>query len=245
MKKIIKKIFFFFIKKDSSVYRWMYYTFHWSPKGEINSYLKKKFRDRQVKFIQIGANDGITGDDIYGYIKRYNWEGILIEPVDYLFKSLKKTYRKHKGKLYFENIAISIQKGSLDFYYVDQYKVSDKLPAWLNQLGSFNRDQVLWVESKYPGTKVISKKVFCDTINAVAEKYGITTLDLLYIDTEGYDFEIIKSINFSNLRPELIFYEHRHLSAEEAEACEKLLEGQNYFFIKEKYNTLAVYKDKL
>jgi hypothetical protein len=53
-------------------------------------------------------------------------------------------------------------------------------------------------------------------------------VNLLQIDTEGYDFEIIKMVNFETLRPDVIHYEHRHLSDADRVACERLLASHGY-----------------
>jgi len=44
-------------------------------------------------FIQVGAYDGVTGDPICGYIRRYGWRGILLEPQRDVFLLLQKNYR--------------------------------------------------------------------------------------------------------------------------------------------------------
>ena len=38
-----------------------------------------------LSFVQIGSCDGITDDPINKYINSYSWNGILIEPIPYLF----------------------------------------------------------------------------------------------------------------------------------------------------------------
>ena len=43
--------------------------------------------------MQIGSNDGRSGDPLYLFIRRDAWRGVLIEPVDYVFRQLKKNYR--------------------------------------------------------------------------------------------------------------------------------------------------------
>lgn len=47
-------------------------------------------------FIQIGSNDGILHDQIHNYVMKYNWSGVLIEPVKYIFNSLVKNYENKK-----------------------------------------------------------------------------------------------------------------------------------------------------
>jgi FkbM family methyltransferase len=45
------------------------------------------------------------------------------------------------------------------------------------------------------------------TFNELCSKYNITHIHFLQIDTEGYDYEIIKSIDFNNVRIDVLQYE--------------------------------------
>ena len=65
-----------------------------------------------IKFIEIGANDGITWDPLFKFIKKYKWEGILVEPHPRYFRELVENYTSIiPGKIHFENIAISDDNG--------------------------------------------------------------------------------------------------------------------------------------
>ncbi len=43
------------------------------------SLLARKYKD--LHFIQIGANDGVTNDPIHDLVKSYHWKGVLVEPL--------------------------------------------------------------------------------------------------------------------------------------------------------------------
>ncbi len=47
---------------------------------------------------------------------------------------------------------------------------------------------------------------------AFARKYKIKRIDLLQIDTERYDYDIIKQIDFSLIKPRMICYETHNLT---------------------------------
>lgn len=61
------------------------------------------------------------------------------------------------------------------------------------------------------------------------ENFG--SVMILQIDTEGYDFNIIKSAFEANLTPPSIQYEHKHLSLGDQCQCRELLEGVGYSFL--------------
>ena len=93
------------------------------------------------------------------------------------------------------------------------------------------------------------------TFNELCGKYGITDIGYLQIDTEGYDAEIIKSINFTHINIDIIKYENwsfpvscftRH--GEEAKKYGVngmtdviyLLKGMGYNISKEKSDYVAI-----
>lgn len=247
LKQIIKKSAHFIAPPGSEVYNWLYYHFYWKPDGEIGRFIQdysKKKGKRKMKFIQVGANDGFTGDNIYWFIKYHQWSGILVEPIVYLFHKLKLTYRNFSQELFFENVAIADSDEPKDFYYIDNFEKDARYPEWLRQLGSFNKQQVEWVENGYPGLKLKTEKIKCTSLSNLVRKYNYFDLDFLYIDVEGYDFEIIKTIDFSILKPKLIYYEHRHLTPEDREASVKYLEGKSYNILKGEFDNLAILMDQ-
>src|SRR3989344_626219 len=88
-------------------------------------------KHRNVFFIQIGANDGMKFDSTYLYVKKYNWRGILVEPVGYVFEKLKDNYRSVNG-LIFENAAIGERDGFKNFYMLEKNE-KESLPLWYDE----------------------------------------------------------------------------------------------------------------
>ena len=67
-------------------------------------------------------------------------------------------------------------------------------------------------------------------------------MDLLQIDTEGYDYEILRTIDFSRLRPRFINYE-RELLQDDGPACRSMLSAAGYVLFdwgEDDKDTLAV-----
>ena len=69
---------------------------------------------------------------------------------------------------------------------------------------------LLHMESSIERTEVPSL-----TFESLCRKHGIGELDLLLIDAEGYDYEIIKGIDFERHRPRLLIYESILFSGDE------------------------------
>jgi|SaaInlV_100m_DNA_2_1039680.scaffolds.fasta_scaffold19128_2 FkbM family methyltransferase len=179
--------------------------------NEFNEIIEKIGDKEDFFFVQIGSHDGIGGgnDPLYEYIEKYNWSGILVEPVPYLYKELKKNY-EGCGNLVFKNVAISCEGGTMKFYSIEKHS-NPKNPFWYNQLGSFNKDVVLSHRQDIPEFDKYFKEEEIKTITFDSLVEGVNQIDLLHIDTEGYDLEIIKSIDFNKITPSMILYEHKHL----------------------------------
>ena len=166
-------------------------------------------------------------------IKKYNWSGILIEPRKNIFNKLKKTYKKHKN-LIFENVAISKKTGKRNLY---KLKDSNIKYSWEKGLATFYPTKTM---ASYDKKDIEIEKVnclkFCDLIN----KYNVKKVDFLQIDAEGYDYEIIKQIDFNKIKPTLLQYEYIHLNKNDQKECIKLLKDQGYKIFHQEYDSGAL-----
>jgi FkbM family methyltransferase len=243
MKNLIKNI----IPANSELYKIAqnFYNYrYWHPKewkGDVlEDYAQFK---KKVNFIQIGSCDGITADPINNLINKYEWHGILVEPVPYLFDKLKKNYEQVKGRLTFENSAIATSNGQLKFYRLKKSESSD-LPAWYDQLGSFSKDVVFKHKDSIPhfDELLIEDTVNAITFNDLVKKHSVEKIDFIQIDAEGYDYEILKMIPFSKYEIDFIMFENRHLSESDYKEALNLLK-QYGFKVGSKYkDTIAINK---
>ncbi|MGR9106459.1 MAG: FkbM family methyltransferase [Gammaproteobacteria bacterium] len=189
-------------------------------------------------FIQVGANDGIVHDPLYRHVLQNRWNGILIEPVRYYFELLKRNYSAG-NHLIFENVAISERDGYRELFRIREGL--DFLPQWTKGLGSFNRDVLMKHRWAIPDIQqyIVRETVQCLSLASLLARYAVERIDLIMIDTEGYDFEIIKQIDSTAVWPRVMIYEHKHLARDERLQCERLLSDRNYRLHKHFGNTLA------
>lgn len=201
----------------------------------INRFSRRK---RNVFFVQVGACDGMTLDPLRHFILRDGWRGIFVEPVPYVFERLVRNYKGRPG-LVFEKGAISTDDQPRDLHYLRQSE--DTLPVFYDQLGSFLPEVVLKHQDRITDIRerLVTERVSCMTLQGLLDKHRVEALDVLHTDTEGFDFEIIKQLDFQRVRPSLILYEHKHLSAGDRAACLKMLRAQRYSILEEEHDTLA------
>ena len=198
-------------------------------------------------FVKVGANDGITRDPCSDILLgNTTWKGLLIEPVPYCFKRLRENFWDSR-RFSLEQVAIGAAPGRTTFYYVDQEAIKSQpgLPSWYDQLGSFDRNHILKHLNGALEPFIVECEVEVCTLSEVLRRNGIRDLHLLHIDTEGHDYEVLKTLDLAKHAPVMIFVEHKHLpNTQKAEMLQLLLEngysvrdcGGDYFALNEEAN---------
>jgi len=174
-------------------------------------------------FIQIGANDGRTNDPIRRLVLKFGLRGILVEPQPDAFARLVHNY-SNAPQLAFENAAIAQAKGQATLY---RFKPGPGVPDWADCLASFSREHLIRNLADVKGEieeVVVPTMSFTDLIR----KHGLTEVDLLQIDTEGFDFEVIKLIDFDAFRPSIINFEQGLLIGKVRQECYQYLGKRSY-----------------
>jgi FkbM family methyltransferase len=192
----------------------------------LTQYLAKN-DPKDFFFVQIGAHNGIANDPIRKYVFKYGLRGILLEPQKEIFASLLENYKEHP-QLIFENVAISDKNETKSLYKIRSH--AQNLPKWADQLASFSKQTILCHGDVIPNiaSLIDVANVQCITLYALLDKYEIADVDLLQIDAEGYDYEIIKTIDFDKVKPRMIHFEHKHLNARDTGNCVKFLMKNGY-----------------
>jgi len=226
------------------------YLYHPAP-GTIDEFADKFSRSRKsVTLVQVGANDGINNDPIHKFIKRDGWKGVLLEPQGYVFREyLVPLYRKTEGIIPV-NAALEWTDGKKPIY-----RISASNSRWAHGLTTFNRSVLEEsVRSGYvtrqlqkegspvpenPEDFIVEEMVECISVDTLRKRYNLGKIDWLQIDTEGYDFEIIKMFTQSGTMPEIIVYENIHFSPGQKNECTVWLEKHGYRCTDFGPNTLA------
>lgn len=216
-----------------TLYRWAIR----SPEPVLPRAIRDALRGRMtVSFVQVGSHDGITGDPIHNLvIENTHWRGVFVEPVRRNFDRLRETYRTAKDsqrRLSFENAAIDHSTGVRKFFYLSDAIQSDKqllasLPFTYDQLSSFNKEHV---ESLGSGVRpyILEMDMPCLSLQDLLDKHRIEALDLIHIDTEGFDYSVLRQIDFNRYRPKVILYEHVHLTPQDQDSAIVLLKRHGY-----------------
>ena len=213
-----------------------------APRGKIARLLGEFARSYpDAKFVQVGSNDGYHRDPLRRHIVGRHWTGILVEPVPYVFRRLQERYRDAQ-QVRLENAAIAAEDGVCPFYFLRETdEATNALPEWYDNLGSFTKEVVLSHRIAIPNIEelVVCEQVPCMTFESLCRKHGLDHVDLVHLDAEGYDFEIIKTLDLDRLQPRLLLYECKHLGEAHSQ-CRAHLRARGFELLEEGDNVLAL-----
>jgi len=221
--------------------KWIYRRFRKSDPTIQDQILKALASKRSVFFVQVGSNDGVQGDPIHDLIvERESWRGIFIEPIDFLFQRLRMNYG-NAGRFVFENVAIGTEKGTKKFYYVSEKARTElDLPYWHDQLGSFDRAHIIRALGEQMSPYIVEEDIECLPLQAVLDRNGVKAIDLIHIDTEGFDYKVLSQLDLRRYKPSAILFEHHLLPDEEFAKARKLLRVTGYRLLQFGNDILAV-----
>jgi FkbM family methyltransferase len=214
--------------------------------------------------VQIGANKGNTPEDplfnfLNGELRALTPEQrdhscvVFVEPVKEYFDCLREAYAGLPC-VHFDNVAIAETRGHRDFYRLAADPVAHGYPSWLSGLGSLRADRMtrLWegyekehgkeayddIRRFYMKRRVV-EPASCITFQDLVDRHGISDIDLLQIDAEGYDYRILQTVDFERIRPSFVNYE-RVLLQDEEPACRQMMTRAGYALADRDQGTLCI-----
>jgi FkbM family methyltransferase len=184
---------------------------------------------RPLNFVQIGANDGVIHDPLHSVVRAYGWSGILVEPLPAMYQRLVANYAGVPG-LVFENAAVGTIDGTSTLYSVDP-RPGD--PYWVELTASFDLATIRsHPELARVEERIVEVPVASLTLPTLVSRHGLKSIDVLHVDVEGYDFEVLKQIDFSSSwAPTFIIYEREHFDRRTDRAARRLLRAAGYHLI--------------
>jgi FkbM family methyltransferase len=191
-----------------------------------------------LHIVQIGANDGLRADPVRPIVESHNVRAVLLEPLPKLFAQLNTNYAE------FPSVtpvfaALDSCSGQREMFYVSP---TDGMPDWAEGLGSFDRRVIESHRTAIPGieNRIQSCQVNTMTPQDILAAYNLPRVDWLQIDTEGFDLRVIELFFVANIFPELLSFEHFHLTMDDQLAANRLLKQHDYSFVHVFGDTIAL-----
>lgn len=186
-------------------------------------------------YIDIGTNHPIFQNNTFLFYQK-GGSGLCIEPNPELFKVVKDT----RGRDICLNVGIAtFDSDSLSFYIMSS-----------GGLSTFAKSEAeKYVKENNYGAQKIEKIINVPVIavNSILKSYFPDGLDIMSLDAEGYDFDILKSLDFEKHRPKVICvetlrYETGGKLKKQSEIASHMVE-QGYFLYADTYVN-SIFVDK-
>jgi FkbM family methyltransferase len=200
--------------------------------------LENNFNCKRVfNFVQIGANDGVSFDFLYDFVIKRNSQGVVIEPVKEYFNELVHNY-KNFDSIVKVNVAVHPSEKQVFINKISSTAVN-KYPDWVKGIASLDANHHL--KTGIDSNDIIKESVNADSLMNILNK-SLSSFDVDYfqVDTEGFDFEIIKMVDFSILNPKIIKYESVNLTSIEQQKLKLLLTNFGYYLFHEGIDTVCI-----
>lgn len=188
----------------------------------------------QPSIVVIGAMDGHSFDHLTGYSQMYRWSGLYIEPIREQYLNMLDYHNSlpyiHSNK--YENCAIAEHDGEIEMLTIDTAAIKQNLihPCFGGMSAVYPPRNGLASEGDAETVLKYGRlvKVPCKTLKTVLTKHQIYSIDILQIDAEGYDWKILKQLDFSFYRPKLIRSEYINLEDGEKDEIIRFFKERGY-----------------
>jgi len=154
---------------------------------------------------QIGTNNG---NDLFRNRVLQNKPDmvILVEPIEYLISQIQQNYSSVKNVHIYNNA----------IYYKNDEIVELYIPAKNGVMGTKADNGITYADAHFsllpmndwgPKDDMVKVNAKSITFDEICKRHNITEIEYLQIDTEGFDCEIIKMIDFSKYKIKQLRFE--------------------------------------
>ena len=181
--------------------------FDYFQQKKILNFFKDYF-EKDIIFFDIGAHHG---ESIKIFSNNFNLKEIhCFEPSPYNFEILSKNIKKYNFKINvnLNNIGVGSEKKSV---FLNQTEESSS-----STINTFNKNsnylkkklKILNINNLNEYYKKISINLI--SLDEYIEKNNINEIDIIKIDTEGFEFDVIKGLSLKNKLIKFIYFEHHY-----------------------------------
>ena len=173
-------------------------------------------------FVDVGANDGISGNNTYLLEKEYDWKGICIEPLPEEFNKCKGC----RSCLCYKYAVYSKSDLKLNFCVSDLLSGIEDTHLIKNKTQNFIDPR--FFKNNYKGDIIVETKTLTDILDkSNAPQY----IDYLSIDVEGAEVHVLNGIDFNKYTFGIIHIEHNWQKYRSE--IRQILENNKYLFLSE------------
>ena len=178
---------------------------YFTQKKILNVFKKEIDTRKSIVVIDIGSH---KGEYIRSIIKNFFIEKIYsFEPNIEIFEILKKNFQNEK-KIVINNCGISQEEGFINFN--KNLESSSSTINKLNENSKYFKKKYLLLN--FLNLKKVSEKIKIKVIRLenYLKKEKIKKIEILKIDTEGYEYQVLKSLGDNIKNIQLVHFEHHY-----------------------------------
>ena len=204
-------------------------------KIKIINFFKNKFNNDLSVLIDVGAHHGET---VNLFNKVFKIKSIIsFEPS---LRNYNELFKKNKNvkNLKMFNLALGEEKKII--YFKDHFETQSSTINEINKDSQYSKKKFFFLNPFNTKKKINIINVKMDRLDNFLKQINIKEIDILKIDTEGYDFNVIKGLGDSIKFVKFIYFEHHF--------HDMLVKGYNLSDIHNyliKYNFIKVLKCKM
>ena len=158
----------------------------------IISHVFEYLKIEKPTYLDIGAHDPKYISNTYFFYER-GARGVLVEPDDELCRKI----RKARSRDICLNVGVSVDaREKADFYVMNS-----------RTLNTFSREEAERIAAQGVYHIADVRTVRLMSVNEIVRQHFPSGPNLISVDVEGLDYEILKSFDFQNIRPEVFCVE--------------------------------------
>ena len=172
-------------------------------KKKILNFFKRKFNNSSLSMLDVGSHYGET---ILFFLNNFDIKQIYgFEPSNVNFLTLEKNTKNLKNvKIY--NYGLGNKHGVFDFTQTSESSSSTFVK--INEKSLYFKKKYLILNLGKKKNNLKKTQCFLETGKNFFQKNNLNRIDLLKIDTEGFEFEVLEGIEDHIKKIKFIYFEH-------------------------------------
>jgi len=174
--------------------------------SHLRPHASNQRRVNDFSLIMVGAHNGAKTVKLVKAALQWG-KVCLVEPSPHLFADLRRRYGETDGLTLINACLTPDEVETVTFYAPSQ--TATRVTPWGDQLGSLNPSHAADHGPKL-AAHIEEIEAPALTPSQLIARIGCEAVDLLMLDTEGYDCALLGAYPFDVTKPRAIIFEHRH-----------------------------------
>ncbi len=186
-------------------------------------------------FVDVGAHNGKTYNNTLFFEEKYKWSGINIEPIPNVFKELQN----NRPTCININCAISNSDNVTKDFMIN----TGHTEMLSGLIETYDERHLLRInnEALEHNCNMSVVKVLTRTLESIFLENNMSNINFLSIDTEGSEYDVIKSINFNKVFIDVICFENNYDDV--SEPIIEYLQAKGYYLFKYHADIYMIHKE--